>query len=624
VAGENWTRAFVARRLPALLLGGLLLAHGLANWTWLRSYSDPVLGETGGWDTGWHLRNSLILGSHIERAARSGRGPLHVLKEVVSQLSSQRDRDRICPFWPRLMYLVAALPCLLVGPSGRVIEMANLFWLSLLLLSTYLIGAACRDRWTGLLAAVLVSLTPAVFCLSRRFELDFALGGAVALACWALIRTEGFTRATWSAAFGVICGLGLMVKAQLLMFLAPPCLFLVGREPVSRLVALARGKKPAARRGVWRPCALALLSAGIAAAISSAWWGGAFRQHVISLVVLVHPGHYGLAPAFHPVDPLFYLGALIEGATPFLFIALMAGALLALRDRTAQHRMLLLLWALGAFAIFSLRFAKQGRFIFPVLPALALLAAIGWRGMVDTSSRRMRAAAVVIVGLVGLVGLVQYLGISFASWDAVHAWSWSAPVQRRLLGEGFVPGQSWAHLWFPGGAERRREEHKLLETVDRFVERTASELVGRPPRIAVAGHPFFAVLEYPYLLRTRRLFAFRVLSTRPEEAGGFEGASDATFDEPPERVDYVIATAPGAIDQQTVTRLREQQLALVAASACPACPPREWWRLSAQLRYVQSTFTRVVAESEWIDPWVMGWSWNPGKLRLYLLGRQPG
>jgi hypothetical protein len=624
VAGDNSTRAFVARRLPALLLGCLILAHGLGNWLWLRAYSDPVLGEVTGWDTRWHLRNTMVFGGLIWQAARSGRGPAHVIKEVVSHLNSTSYEDVICPNWPRLMYLVAAIPCLIFGPSGRVVEMANLFWLSLLLLSTYLIGAACRDRWTGLLAAGLVSLTPAVFCLSRRFELDFALGAAVACACWALIRTEGFTRLGWSVAFGVICGLGLMVKAQFLIFLLPPCLVLVTREPISRLVARVRRRRLEERSPgrLWRPCALALLSAGLAGAVSSAWWRGLFSEYAPALAMLVNPG---VEPGFkHPFDPLFYVGSIIEGATPFLSIAIAAGVLLALRAREAQHRALLLLWALGAFVIFSLRFSKQGRFIFPVLPALALLAAIGWRRIFDGSSRRLRAMAVVIVTLVGLNGLAQYLGISFAAWGEAYAWSWSAPVQRRLLGPDFVPGRSWARLWKRSSEERRREEHKLLDTVDRFIERTRSELAGRPPRIGIVGHSFFASLGYPYALRMRRYFAFRVFRSRPEEAVEFEGTSDIAFYERPEHVDYVIAMAPGAIDRQLETQLKEQQREQIAASACPACAPREWRRLSGRIQYIRATFTRVVAESEWIDPAVISRRWNPGKLRLYLLGRQPG
>jgi hypothetical protein len=620
VAGDNSTRGFVGRRLPALLLGALLLAHGLSNWIWLRTYTEPLLGETSGWDTGWHLRNTMILAASIRQAARSGRGPLHVVKEVVAQLSSERDKELISPSWPRLMYLVAALPCLVLGPSGRVVEMTNLFWLSLLLVSTYLIGAACRDRWTGLLAAVLVSLTPAVFCLSRRFELDFALCAAVALACYTLIRTEGFTRTGWSVAFGVVSGLGLMVKAQLLLFLLPPCLFLAGQEPVARLVALVRRRRQLEegappRRRLFRPCALALLSAGIAAAISSAWWAGAFREHVGRLIVIVDPRRYGFSPDIHPVDPLFYLGSIIEGVTPFLFIPIAAGSVLALRDRRAQHRALLLLWALGAFAIFSLRFGKQGRFIFPVLPALALLAAIGWRRMVDTSSRWRRAAAVAVAVLVGLNGLAQYVGISFASWGVTHAWSWSAPVQRRLLDPTFVPGKTWHYLWLPRTERRRREERRLSQGVDRFIARATAEL-GRAPRIGVVGHPFLTRAGYPCLLRTGSYFTFRLLSSRPEEAVDFEGHFQAFFDQPLVRTDYVIGTAPGLIDPEMEKRLRQQLAEDVLAGVEDA-----WQELSARIRTIRGAFTRRVAESEWFGLADFMNNPTPGKLRLYLWGR---
>jgi 4-amino-4-deoxy-L-arabinose transferase-like glycosyltransferase len=617
VSGGDPTSTPLARRLPTLLLALLILAHGVGNWSWLQTHSDPVLGDTGGWDTRWHLRNCMLLAGVIWRAARSDRGPAHVLKEVLLHLGSKRDISVISPNWPRLMYLVAALPCLVLGPSGRVVEMSNLLWLSLLLLSTYLIGAACRDRWCGLLAAVFVSLCPAMFCFSRRFELDFALCAAVAFASWALIRTEGFTRVGWSVAFGVISGLGLLVKAQLLLFLLLPCLFLALREPVSRLISRARGarREGPARGPLLRPLVLASLCAGIAAAISSVWWHGQVVDYASALVLLARPGSHfhGSASALHPFNPLFYLGALIEGVTPLLFIAIVVGALFALRDRQARHRLLLLLWVLGPYVIFSLRFTKQARFLFPAIPALAVLAAIGWQHMTRTS-HRMRAAAILIMVVLG--GMVQYGSISFSSWARIHTWSWSAPVQRLLIDPTFVPGETWARLWFPVSPDRRQEERKLLNAVDRFLERATAER-GRPPRIGTVGHPLLATLGYPYALRARDYFSFRLLSSRPEEAVDFEGPFQWSIDDPVARADYVIGTAPDLVSAEMETRLRQQieQDVRVGVEAA-------WQELSAQIRTIRATFTRPVAQSETIDFSAFAEHETPGRLRLYLMGRR--
>src|SRR5258708_36172959 len=77
----------------------------------------------------------------------------------------------------------------------------------------------------GLMAAFLLGTAPFVVFSLLNFQLDLPLMAMVALALYALVRTDHFSHRSWSIGFGVAVGLGMVTKPPFAAYMLPPLLW---------------------------------------------------------------------------------------------------------------------------------------------------------------------------------------------------------------------------------------------------------------------------------------------------------------------------------------------------------------------------------------------------------------
>src|SRR4030095_1083848 len=196
-----------------------------------------------------------------------------------------------------------------------------------------------------------------------NFQLDLPLMAMVALALYALIRTERFSRPGWTAALGLVWGLGLLTKPTFPVYAFPPLLWTLGEAAWSR--------------GRWRRLLWFGLGGTIAVVVAPPWYSSRLLGMPLqfmnrSFKFAEQEGH---APTLTSVALLFYP---TNFPTHFGFLAALCflAGLLALH-RFREHRAVLWIAALAPFVLITVIRNKNPRYALPALSAAAVVAALG-------------------------------------------------------------------------------------------------------------------------------------------------------------------------------------------------------------------------------------------------------
>src|SRR3989339_497863 len=157
-------------RFVAISVFLILIFHFFNNYIWLKS--DSI--STGHEDAIWHLDNQFV-------------------------------------------YFITSLFNLVFGYSFFMVRFLQINYFIILLISTYKIGSVTYNRKAGLLAMLILSLYPAIFGISRMYELDFPLAAAVCF-CMYLLLVTNFENRWKSLLFGAVLGLSILIKGQVIFF----------------------------------------------------------------------------------------------------------------------------------------------------------------------------------------------------------------------------------------------------------------------------------------------------------------------------------------------------------------------------------------------------------------------
>jgi 4-amino-4-deoxy-L-arabinose transferase-like glycosyltransferase len=165
-------------------------------WWLSRDHSIPV------YDAGLHL------GSAID--TEEALGSWHLLKALTGSVP-----------YPPLTYLVGALGVFIGGVNvASPIIAQNLVFVPLLALGCYNVGRLAFGRLAGLLAVIFALGSPLIIEEFHEFMLDAPEAAMVAIAVWALLATERFSRPRVSALAGLAVGLGMLSKETFVFFIA--------------------------------------------------------------------------------------------------------------------------------------------------------------------------------------------------------------------------------------------------------------------------------------------------------------------------------------------------------------------------------------------------------------------
>ncbi len=307
---------------------------------------------------------------------------------------------------PVLSYWVVAGFYKVFGISVASERLAIGFGALMLIAATYVIGRTIANRDTGVLAALIVASAPRVMLWSRRIFIDvyFASFLAVALMGLVLARAHPEHRRRYLVVLYVGLGLAMLTKGPAAIVLpgAVLCVFLFWTRQFAEL------------RTMMLPTGLVIV-----AAIVAPWYVLDYQQygwaHIREFFVGENVGRFAETYGVQHRSPYFYLGVLATDLTPWALF-LPAALWAAWRARCPQTR-LLIAWVAVFVGVFTLSSTKQDLYIFPIVPAVAVLIAdvIAGAGESRASISRgvrgvLRAGAVLTaLELVAVGGLIVWI-----------------------------------------------------------------------------------------------------------------------------------------------------------------------------------------------------------------------
>ncbi len=469
-------------RRHALALAALAGALGAVLIAWLAVDRRPPE-----WDYANHLERAVLCHRTLTEPGHSR------LAEVIAESS----------FYPPVVTCAAGLLYLVFPVTPLTAQSVIWAFLVIGLLAIYGVGRRLVDGPTGLLAAFLFATAPFVVTSLLSFQLDLPLAAMVALALYALVRAEAFSRWDWSLVAGVVLGFGMLTKP-------PFAAYLTGPMAWAGWVALSAPDRGARMRRL-----AAALAVGVLIALP--WYGprlAALPMQILnrSFRQAAESGH---APALSATGFLFYPRLLVPQFG--LLAALLLGwGIFAMRRLPGAR---VLLWsALAPFLIFLLIQNKNLRYTLPLLPAAALIAACGVTAL---SLSRRRALTWACVGL----GILQ---VSTAAFAVPRA-----PMVGLFLGPAVVS-------WPPNGGDWHHRE--VLDVI-------RQDSGGRPVTVAVVPNDnFFSASNFRYEVVRDRL-PIRMTRGWDEAPFGVDYAIVKTGDQGPDaasaRSDRIMAAFNG-------------------------------------------------------------------------------
>lgn len=268
------------------------------------------------------------------------------------------------------------------------------------LAALYIVGRRLFDPDLALGGIALLLFEPFFLAYQRflttdAFQADF---GALALLALLLhLRANGDRR--WLIVSGIALGLATASKAPALFVLPAIVAWII-------LIERGRWQPDFAPRG-WRRQSVDLALWGVSA-LATLWliwptlWIAPLQtaERFLADIQTEAAGHaqFFLGQSTNAPGPLFYPLVLAYRLSPILQAGLLVALgqlVIARRRREMAHAPALAALALSALApltIFSLSASKIDRYIVAVVPALAFLAAAGWRAILATLASRMRGS----------------------------------------------------------------------------------------------------------------------------------------------------------------------------------------------------------------------------------------
>jgi 4-amino-4-deoxy-L-arabinose transferase-like glycosyltransferase len=358
--------------------------------------------------------------------------------------------------YPPLVTLIGALGAFVGGFAvAPPIIAQNLVFVPLLALGCYHVGRLAFGRGAGLLAVVFALGSPLIIVQFHVFMIDAPETAMVALAVWAILASERFTRVGISALAGLAVALGLLTKE-------PFGFFVVG---VIAVTAIRGG------RAGWRGLAAFTV---VVLVIALPWYVEDFANvHALTGEAFAAPSAApgpgvpsGAAPPRLSLANLeWYFWSILSPQLYLpLFLAAAAGWLWTLigfarRRPVSPLALELTVGALSAWLILTETFVHDARYGMPLLVYLAVFAA----GLIARLPRRwFRPAAALLIA----IALLNTLGASFGAGGTLTVTLPRASDTSLLRSPGALPVYSDAGF-LVAGPERHGRVLELLRALQR-------------------------------------------------------------------------------------------------------------------------------------------------------------
>ncbi len=201
---------FIKKHRDTAILAGLscFLAGVTVAWLWLDNMPPA-------WDDAWYLANSLVMFDTL-----AGKGIFGYVHEFFRILGPK----------PPLITILPTPFFLLLGRDYHYAFVVNLLLVPLLFFCVYRLGKEFSTPRAGLLAVYILGTMPMVYGLARWYLADFALVVFVCLAVYFLTQSGNLQNRRNALALGIVCGLGSLLKAPFLLYVACPITYVIIRS----------------------------------------------------------------------------------------------------------------------------------------------------------------------------------------------------------------------------------------------------------------------------------------------------------------------------------------------------------------------------------------------------------
>jgi hypothetical protein len=323
--------------------------------------------------------------------------------------------------YPPLTFLAGAAGILVggVGVAPPIIALNAIFVL-LLALGCYNVGRLAFGRLAGLLAVIFALGSPLVIEGFHQFMLDAPEAAMVAVAVWAVLATERFSRPGVSALAGIAVGLGMLSKETFAFFVAGVVL----------ATAVRGGRR--AWRGV-------VVFAVVALAIALPWYLPELSTiHGLSGEALGTSGAQSSVALFSGIAPprlssanlQWYFWSFLNAQLYLpLFTFALAGGIWTMvgfvrRRPVSAFSIELALGAFVSWAALTETYVHDNRYGLPIVVYLAVFG-VGWVPRLPRSACAAMATALVLVAIANSLGVGFGVGKRVvAGWGRMASEQW--------------------------------------------------------------------------------------------------------------------------------------------------------------------------------------------------------
>jgi len=343
---------------------------------------------------------------------------------------------------PPLVMMVTAPFYFLFGKTQDMGVMINAaVFLGVLIFATYKIGKRISDAKTGLFAAFILTMYPVLFNQLKVYMLDLPLAAVVSLSIYFLIRSDSFRNLKYTLLLLISSISGMLIKPNFLFFLALPLAYMLMRrlfKPKGRSFLTVSQQESAVNfspANMFSRIFILVTLAGLTILCLSYYFSsqvfianvgrGSFITKALIVLerLLQGPGYLQTWPSVAPegvilrrIHALFwYIWGFINWQVSFFFFVVFFMAVYFFRKYKVFHKDILLIWFIGSYFLVSSAAYGIGinmevsavRYTMPLLPAVALISAIG---IMKIPFRKFRCFLVTVVVI---FGFFQFMCVSY-------------------------------------------------------------------------------------------------------------------------------------------------------------------------------------------------------------------
>ncbi len=298
--------------------------------------------------------------------------------------------------YPPLLYL-SPLPfyCLFNQNYDTASFTVSLIYLGIFLVSLYLVGSKLFNPEVGLLSAIICSFFMGIFGYSRMFLMAFPSVALFVLNIYFMIKSDSFKKISFSLLYGVILGLGMLMKKYHIVSMA---------GILAAYLFQQRNTICADKR---RVLINLFLSSGIALIIAAPWY--VLNRFAILSQLRTEKAFFnvrGISFVF-----LTYFKHMINYQIGIVFVVIFIVSFVYILIKR-KCTLLLLSWLIWPYFIYSIVVSyKSSRYTMVILPAMAVVISAG---IIDVLGRLKFKKSYIVKSSV-MAGFLIYILYSFFS-----------------------------------------------------------------------------------------------------------------------------------------------------------------------------------------------------------------